>query len=416
MKTPTFLLKPSAYKTNKLYAIIPSDGNGDATVSGYVGNGTRQDEYGIIETVATDTPRLDYKQGIPGVLLEPTRKNFLAGSDGDSLTAVSSTLTTSAAITPTGNKKGAKCLDASDSVAGYAYYVGGALDNITARHTASVFVKFGDTDTISIGIESGTFARYLILDLDRDGNLTTNTNLTHTLLTLSSGTQVFVEKHVFGWFRVGFSWTMSTDANANLRVYPCGYTDVSQQGFCYIGEGMMEEGTCMSSFIPSVASATTTRNTDTLSVGASAFLPSSLDIVGVTTGAVLIHFTVESPPVVGASSTTPFFTWGGTNGRISLRRSSGTMVLARVENKDATEEDVTMGVETATSTHKVLFNIADTNVDVWVDGTKSASTAKDFAFAGNNPSFAGAGQASWIHEFTCWRDELTDAEALKVTS
>lgn len=91
------------------------------------------------------------------------------------------------------------------------------------------------------------------------------------------------------------------------------------------------------------------------------------------------------------------------------------MTLARVDNKDATTTDYSFGVETAKTTSKVLFNISDTNVDIWADGVKGASSAKDFAWAGNNPSVAGTGQAVWIHEMTMWREAVTDAEATILT-
>lgn len=101
MRKPTFVLKPQAYKTDKLYAQVPHDGSCDLSIGSYVGNGTRVNKYGLIEAVPTDTPRIDYLDGV-GLLLEPARKNLVTTSTGVSGWSFSATLTANAGVAPDG--------------------------------------------------------------------------------------------------------------------------------------------------------------------------------------------------------------------------------------------------------------------------------------------------------------------------
>lgn len=72
---------PSGYKANKLYSVLPVNGDGDFTFT-RTSTGTRVNKDGYIETVATGEPRLDYPlidgvvQDCPSLLLEPSRTNL----------------------------------------------------------------------------------------------------------------------------------------------------------------------------------------------------------------------------------------------------------------------------------------------------------------------------------------------------
>ena len=80
-------LIPSGTKENNLYSVLPANGNGDFNFD----NGstaTRVNKDGLIETVATDVPSLDYPltNGVvgdcPHLLLEPQSTNLVTDSSG----------------------------------------------------------------------------------------------------------------------------------------------------------------------------------------------------------------------------------------------------------------------------------------------------------------------------------------------
>lgn len=75
------LLIPSGYKAGKVYSQFPPSGDGDFTFS-RTGEATRVNQAGLIETVSSNVPRLDYSSGkCPDLLLEPQRTNNILNSE-----------------------------------------------------------------------------------------------------------------------------------------------------------------------------------------------------------------------------------------------------------------------------------------------------------------------------------------------
>ena len=83
---PNLALIPSGVKASTVYSVLPSDGVGDFDFS-RSGSATRINKDGLIETVASNVPRLNYPlidgvvQGCPSLLLEPSRTNLIPQSE-----------------------------------------------------------------------------------------------------------------------------------------------------------------------------------------------------------------------------------------------------------------------------------------------------------------------------------------------
>jgi hypothetical protein len=77
----SLVLTPNAIKSNKVYSIIPSNGNGDFTFTRDTA-ATQINSLGNVENVLTTIPRLNYDSvgGCPSLLLEPQRMNRLLNS------------------------------------------------------------------------------------------------------------------------------------------------------------------------------------------------------------------------------------------------------------------------------------------------------------------------------------------------
>jgi hypothetical protein len=76
MAIPTLTMIPSGYKSQKVYSVLPTNGDGDFTFDRTT-TATRVNKDGLIEQVATDVPRLDYSDGsCPSLLLEPASVNL----------------------------------------------------------------------------------------------------------------------------------------------------------------------------------------------------------------------------------------------------------------------------------------------------------------------------------------------------
>ena len=106
----SLILTPNAYKAGTLYSVKPEDGVGDFDFTRAT-TATRVNSAGLIETVATGVPRLDYPfidgvvQGCPSLLLEPARTNLLAYSEDfsdNTWNKVDSTVTLNQGISPAG--------------------------------------------------------------------------------------------------------------------------------------------------------------------------------------------------------------------------------------------------------------------------------------------------------------------------
>jgi hypothetical protein len=94
----SLVLIPSGIKASKVYSVKPEDGTGDFTF-GRASTATRTNASGVIESVASNVPRLDYTNSTcPKLLAEQQRTNLVFPSDvattqTRTVTAVAHTLT-----------------------------------------------------------------------------------------------------------------------------------------------------------------------------------------------------------------------------------------------------------------------------------------------------------------------------------
>ena len=105
-------LIPSGYKagsTDNLYSVLPANGNGDFNAT-RGSTATRVNKDGLIESVATNVPRLDYPltNGVvgdcPHLLLEPSRTNLITDYTGAGFTAFNgASITANDSVSPDGS-------------------------------------------------------------------------------------------------------------------------------------------------------------------------------------------------------------------------------------------------------------------------------------------------------------------------
>jgi hypothetical protein len=76
LDTASLIVTPNGYKAGTLYSVIPNTTLGDLSVTRAT-TATRVNSSGLIESVASNVPRLDYTNGsCPSVLVEPQRTNL----------------------------------------------------------------------------------------------------------------------------------------------------------------------------------------------------------------------------------------------------------------------------------------------------------------------------------------------------
>ena len=261
---PSLLIVPYRSKTGKLYSQIPTSGAGDFTVTRNT-TATRFNSAGLIESVASGIPRLDYytsggTAGCPALLVEPSATNLAlqseawnvspwAATSGGQGATVSGNVTTS----PDGTTNADKLIEAATTGTHFC------LQNLTltsgTTYTASFFAKASER-TLGRFRMSGSGAYW-----DIDFNL--------SAVTVTGNTTAFIQNYGNGWYRIGGTFTANQASNSfilSLRDASgnTSYTGNGTNGV-FVWGAQIETGSVATSYIPTAA-ASGSRSADVISV------------------------------------------------------------------------------------------------------------------------------------------------------
>jgi hypothetical protein len=283
MPTPSLLIVPARFKTGTLYSQIPvpvapsTSSVGDFTVTRNTA-ARRVNSAGLIESVASGIPRLDYYTsggvtGCPALLVEPAATNtFVESQNLSSPTHLQQGLTTgytNAATSPDGSVTATKFVP--NTANGFHGIANGSSLAIASgtTYTLSLFVKSdgGPYNLISLTFDSTTAwgaTRNCIF------NASNGTNFS-----VPSGATMTSENYGNGWYRVRATLTAVgtiaaatfqyriyvTDASGNISwAGPSGNTNGI---FCWGAQ--LEASSVPTSYIPTTAG-TGSRSADVISV------------------------------------------------------------------------------------------------------------------------------------------------------
>jgi hypothetical protein len=273
MPTPSLLIVPARFKSGKMYSQIPTSGAGDFTVTRAT-IATRVNASGLIESVASGIPRLDYFAsggvvGCPALLVEPSGSNLAVQSEDFTLsgswnTSVAGRTLVTGNVTATLDPYGGNVADllSDDNTASNThrmYTVGNISITSGTTYSTSFFVKANTTPWFEI--------RLMQSNETDAGIVGTVFNLTSGTITSGSGT---IQNYGNGWYRCTNIGTSNFTGNGRIFFYVYNssgtksYNGTSSNSL-YIFGAQLETGSVATSYIPTTT-ASVTRNADVVSV------------------------------------------------------------------------------------------------------------------------------------------------------
>ena len=193
---------------------------------------------GLIETVGSGEPRIDYKDDSKGaLLLEPSRSNLLTYSEQlDNGSGWINQL----GGTVIGNQNGV-----GNSLAAWKLNKGsGTFKSLrfqstlsSANYTLSWYLKKGSLDVVEVRFDGGASAQFI------DFNLSTGVAGANSALT-----NIKMELINNGWYRCQASFN---SALTNVHLYLGDASSTTEEGYVYAQSPQLEQGSYATSYVPS---------------------------------------------------------------------------------------------------------------------------------------------------------------------
>ena len=406
LDTASLVITPNGTKAGKLYSVVPSSGAGDMTVTRAT-TATRVNSAGLIESVASNVPRLDYSNGTcPSILVEPQRTNLLIRSeefDNVAWTKGNSSITANAINSPSGTLTADKLVENTSNSSHLLETV--LATSIGQAYTLTCFFKKAERNFAYVGAYTNESKQVYI-------NLTTGA-VTNTVGTLVS---YKVDSLANGWFRVSLTFTATTEVYPFFGISDNGtnltYTGDGTSGI-YIWGAQLEAGSYATSYIPTT-SASVTRNADVIKkTGISS-------LIGQTEGTLFVDF--NKTKTYGSSLALPVIIYDSANGinnRIQFLISNDLIELYAT---DGTNVVYSGGITTLTNgRYKIAVSYGSNGYRVYLNGSSVYTNLATFIPVLNSMRLGSfvtdiAFMSDSINQSTLWKTQLTNTQLAQLTT
>jgi hypothetical protein len=353
---------------------------------------------GLIETVGSGEPRIDFKDNTKGaLLLEPSRTNLLQYSEDFTSTewtknSVSTPIADS--ISPDGSLNGYSVTNnATGTCILYDNEIGASLSD----STFSVFFKYKDLQYVSLRIDSPTdTALFDILNgsiVDSDATITPR-----------------IENYGNGWYRCSITHDSLTAAgNAVIMWNESGVlnnnTMASTSVGYYVYGAQYEVGSCATSYIPTSGSAVT-RVADVCNNGGNEQVINSTE--GVLYAEIAALSNDGTTRIISLSD-------GTTANRVNLFFDTTNTLRAFITGVPSIATAAVI-----TDNNKVALKFKSEDISVWLNGTEVATSTSAISLSGlSNLSFNQVGSSNFYgnaKDVRVYDTALTDSELAILTT
>jgi len=409
MPTPSLLIVPARFKSGKLYSQIPTSGAGDFTVTRNTA-ARRFDSAGLIASVASGIPRLDYYTSggtadCPALLVEPSGTNLALQSENFlttwSPTNITITTGSTAAFTAPDNSTDADLLTSTTSG---SLFVGQSVAIASGTYTISVFGKAGTSHIFSLG----NVARNL-------RGAWFNLNAGAVTGTVNGGT-ASMQNYGNGWYRCIYTSSGMVSGTNTLIVGLAdaanGLTATSGTNL-YVWGAQLETGSVATSYIPTTTGSIT-RNADVVAVSGAVS-----GSIGQQSGTIYIEcqseFATNDIIVINTAGQSP-----GNNYVAITKTATNVFRLSLIASGTTILIDQASAI---TSFAKIAVAYASGNTALFINGTQIGSTdTTGFSFnaALNNITFisnmVSGTKTTRIRAVALYTERLTNDQLASLTT
>ncbi len=368
---------------------------------------------GLIETVGSGEPRIDYKDDSKGALkLEPQRSNIIDNSTNFFLNSWSGTrVSQGASITsPNGNNEAHKLIASSVSNTHYREYTVSSAS--AGSYTGSCFFKKAEFNVGAIRMSVDSYANRIGVYI----NLDNGTHLQTSTVGSPTGTSYKIEDYGNGWYRlsvtiihtsgeVRMSLSNASSNYTNSNGLPVFLGNSSDGGYSWGAQ--LEQGSYATSYIPTSGGAVTR-----LADSCSQTVPDG--VIGQTEGTMFLDVDFDT-----LSDLNMFLSIRpNSSNKIEIYRD-GNIIYAETASSnsfDISKTNITVG------RHKIAFAYSSGSSAMYINGVLIGSDTKTFAFTSTlDDIYINSRGTSFIeqsnyNEVKIYNTRLSNAELITLTT
>ncbi len=378
MPTPSLLIVPARFKTGKLYSQIPTSGAGDFTVTRATA-ATRVNASGLIVSVASGIPRLDYfasggTVGCPALLVEPSGSNLALQSENFlttwSPTNITVTTGSTAAFTAPDGTTSADLLTASAS--GSARIIQSFSFVSGTTYTYSAFAKAG-SGFFGLTMENGGVASGAAVIWNLNTGALAVSGVAGAGYTLQSQG---IENYGNGWYRCRMTVLLGLGVAGNIRANTSNGTmstvviQSASGNTAYVWGAQLETGSVATSYIPTTTGSVT-RNADVVAVSGAVS-----GSIGQTEGTIYAEVDLRNVNIGG--KTILNISEGTTANRIDFGISNSNLFyIIRISATQSTSTVVTVSGAVTAGIYKIAVGYKSGDTRMYINGLPATSQITD---------------------------------------